>query len=129
MVRRLPVRTRPNPFDSPYDAYITYMNVLADFFEMRPDRGGRSAGGAGKTMKKRPATTTGTTGKETAPPPRPEAQRKNIRLRSTVASELSPSAVCDGSEGKGPWRGALYAGGAHKESLWISITPLSRCLK
>ena len=22
---------RPNPFDSPYDAYITYMNVLADF--------------------------------------------------------------------------------------------------
>jgi alpha-amylase len=25
---------RPNPFGSPYDAYITFMNVLADF-EMR----------------------------------------------------------------------------------------------
>lgn len=28
------VPDRPNPFQSPYDAYITYMNVLADF-EMR----------------------------------------------------------------------------------------------
>lgn len=27
---------RPNPFDSPYDAYIAYMNVLADF-ELRLD--------------------------------------------------------------------------------------------
>lgn len=26
-----PQQDRPSPFDSPYDAYITYMNVLADF--------------------------------------------------------------------------------------------------
>ena len=31
-----PRQDRPNPFDSPYDAYITYMNVLADF-ELRLD--------------------------------------------------------------------------------------------
>lgn len=31
-----PRQDRPNPFDSPYDAYITYMNVLADL-ELRLD--------------------------------------------------------------------------------------------
>jgi alpha-amylase len=44
---------RPSPFDNPYDAYITYMNVLADF-EMRLDAmnpGTRTATKAGSTKK------------------------------------------------------------------------------
>ncbi|CAI3234707.1 glycoside hydrolase family 57 protein [uncultured Desulfovibrio sp.] len=36
-----PLTDRPNPFGSPYDAYITYMNVLADF-EMRLDAAARA---------------------------------------------------------------------------------------
>ena len=43
-----PRQDRPNPFDSPYDAYITYMNVLADF-ELRLD----AAELASKTVKTR----------------------------------------------------------------------------
>ena len=43
-----PRNDRPNPFDSPYDAYITYMNVLADF-ELRLD----AAELASKTVKTR----------------------------------------------------------------------------
>ena len=41
-----PRQDRPNPYDSPYDAYITYMNVLADF-ELRLD----AAELASKTVK------------------------------------------------------------------------------
>ena len=43
-----PRQDRPNPFDSPYDAYITYMNVLADL-ELRLD----AAELASKTVKTR----------------------------------------------------------------------------
>ena len=46
-----PRNDRPNPFDSPYDAYITYMNVLADF-ELRLD----AAELAHKTVKPRRAS-------------------------------------------------------------------------
>lgn len=46
-----PREDRPNPFDSPYDAYITYMNVLADF-ELRLD----AAELVGKTSKSRRAS-------------------------------------------------------------------------
>ena len=43
-----PRQDRPSPFDSPYDAYITYMNVLADF-ELRLE----AAELAGKNHKPR----------------------------------------------------------------------------
>ena len=46
-----PRQDRPNPYDSPYDAYITYMNVLADF-ELRLD----AAELASKTVKTRRAS-------------------------------------------------------------------------
>ena len=46
-----PRQDRPNPFDSPYDAYIIYMNVLADL-ELRLD----AAELAGKTGKTRRAS-------------------------------------------------------------------------
>jgi len=39
---------RPNPFDSPYDAYITYMNVLADF-ELRLEAGEQKKKKRGRT--------------------------------------------------------------------------------
>lgn len=59
---------RPNPFDSPYDAYITYMNVLADF-EMRLTAAEEAVAEAGKTTRKTPRTTaTGTAGKKRAAP-------------------------------------------------------------
>ena len=45
-----PRQDRPSPFDSPYDAYITYMNVLADF-ELRLE----AAELAGKELKPRRA--------------------------------------------------------------------------
>ena len=44
-----PRQDRPNPFDSPYDAYITYMNVLADF-ELRLDAA-ELASKTGKTRR------------------------------------------------------------------------------
>ncbi len=43
-----PPQGRPSPFDSPYDAYITYMNVLADY-ELRLE----AAEQAGKSRKPR----------------------------------------------------------------------------
>ena len=46
-----PRQDRPNTYDSPYDAYITYMNVLADF-ELRLD----AAELASKTVKTRRAS-------------------------------------------------------------------------
>ena len=44
-----PRQDRANPFDSPYDAYITYMNVLADF-ELRLEAA-ELAAKAGKTRR------------------------------------------------------------------------------
>lgn len=41
---------RPSPFPSPYDAYITYMNVLADL-EMRLDAAEAAAGRQGRARK------------------------------------------------------------------------------
>ena len=39
---------RPSPFASPYDAYITYMNVLADFeLRVKADESARAAAGKG----------------------------------------------------------------------------------
>lgn len=39
---------RPSPFASPYDAYITYMNVLADFeLRLKADESARAATGKG----------------------------------------------------------------------------------
>ena len=44
---------RPNPFNSPYDAYITYMNVLADF-EMRLTAAEETLAATGAATKKTP---------------------------------------------------------------------------
>lgn len=47
------VSDRPNPFNSPYDAYITYMNVLADF-EMRLTAAEETLTANAAATKKRP---------------------------------------------------------------------------
>ena len=42
---------RPSPFASPYDAYITYMNVLADFeLRLKADENAQAAAGKGADM-------------------------------------------------------------------------------
>ena len=60
---------RPNPFNSPYDAYITYMNVLADF-EMRLTAAEETLAATGAATKKTPrAKTPADAGKKKAAPP------------------------------------------------------------
>ena len=60
---------RPNPFNSPYDAYITYMNVLADF-EMRLTAAEETLAATGAATKKTPrAKAPADAGKKKAAPP------------------------------------------------------------
>lgn len=60
---------RPNPFNSPYDAYITYMNVLADF-EMRLTAAEETLAATGTATKKTPrAKAPADAGKKKAAPP------------------------------------------------------------
>ena len=60
---------RPNPFNSPYDAYITYMNVLADF-EMRLTAAEETLAATVTATKKTPrAKAPADAGKKKAAPP------------------------------------------------------------
>lgn len=60
---------RPNPFNSPYDAYITYMNVLADF-EMRLTAAEETLAATRAATKKTPrAKAPADAGKKKAAPP------------------------------------------------------------
>ena len=60
---------RPNPFNSPYDAYITYMTVLADF-EMRLTAAEETLAATGAATKKTPrAKAPADAGKKKAAPP------------------------------------------------------------
>lgn len=72
---------RPNPFNSPYDAYITYMNVLADF-EMRLTAAEKTLAATGAATKKTPrAKAPADAGKKKAAPP----ARGGAKTRKTPA--------------------------------------------
>lgn len=80
-----PATDRPNPFASPYDAYITYMNVLADF-EMRLDAADRAR--AAKTRAARRAAAAD------APPAVPETgKRRRKETRTRIAKPRAASAA------------------------------------
>ncbi|WP_298033762.1 glycoside hydrolase family 57 protein [uncultured Desulfovibrio sp.] len=68
---------RPNPFNSPYDAYITYMNVLADF-EMRLTAAEETLAATGTAAKKTPRAKAPVDAgnKKTAPPARAGAKTR-----------------------------------------------------
>ncbi|WP_304473333.1 glycoside hydrolase family 57 protein [uncultured Desulfovibrio sp.] len=60
------VSDRPNPFNSPYDAYITYMNVLADF-EMRLTAAEETRAASAAATKQRPRAKAGAGRQRSAP--------------------------------------------------------------
>ncbi|MGE9984398.1 glycoside hydrolase family 57 protein [Desulfovibrio sp. SGI.169] len=69
------VSDRPNPFNSPYDAYITYMNVLADF-EMRLTAAEETLTASGTAAKKRPRARAATNVESKTPAPAAKAGAK-----------------------------------------------------
>lgn len=74
---------RPNPFGNPYDAYITFMNVLADF-ELRLQAAEEAAPPKAAGQKATP--------KKTAPQraaPKATAPRKTTESRTTAAGKAT----------------------------------------
>ena len=79
---------RPNPFESPYDAYIVYMNVLADFsLRLAAVEKAASESAGRKTARKTAAKT-------------PSAKAQTQKTKAPGATKSAPSAATSTKRGK-----------------------------